>query len=1351
MKISNKEGFRLLTFSLFSPLPYTGWDGCSDHLPSPGKRREVHPVSSETSAVTEQVLQPESFSQPVSPGTSEPESQGVSKMKPASQRSVSPRKASALPDSSRTWAAPGDSTPSTRRAAVPMSIGAAPATTIPHPSLEGQKRSQGPSGPRKATGHCVPKSLKDRALLEDTASASGKLSHAGPSVPVTTDGTLSGSTESPVIDIDKFIGEAPEAEAWLSQSPQRADCRAHQDIFESQPPGGAGGGSSHHAQTVRSDQTSSPRKTGGTGSPPPPQWTFQSSVLDSVHPDKQLAGNKNFLNNYSRNFSSFHEDGVSLAGPGGSSEPSPSSMYGDAEDSSSDPESLAEDPRAAARNNWPAPPSRESSRKEDSSESEEEQIEICAPGGCPKTPVPAQAPAQAAFGAVSPVQQTVTEPVGDSCERACFMPGASNTCIPGSPQPFSFLDVSSPEHETWAGIHASQSHVPGCAEETMAVSSTSPVVGDSQPSQVTRSCGNTPFVLKNPDLVNGRDLLDEGTPNEGADASRVMRSMYALGAEGPKNGEAVLANLHNAKDDNLEGLLQKPKTTSRRPVMTWFKDIDKDSQGTHLKSKSEKEQPSMLAMSPGLKGNTVNTSHRKRVAVSKSPPPQQKSQENKDLPPKSPVETLSNCQKPKGSPKLKRLNSKNKTSSEVPGANPAKGGRTDPRKSLPSPQASHKMLSKAVSHRLHIADQEEPKNTAGDAPKPPQSVPESKPPLAASGSLRTSASDTSIRTFTSPLTSPKSLPEQGANSRFHMAVYLESDTSCPTASRSPRYGPESKVPHANTGSVSPSTSRTNIALAGVRQSKQFTPSRVDLVLTEAAQPQGVSEKGIEKMASDPLERTNQLKIIEISSERMPKNACGDKPPDSDRKGGFLTQSNCQERSSVRLRQSAESSPKHPPLPPSQVEREMRWSYSVARLASSSSSPQLPAKMPDSSQGKSSQMPSSVGSPKNGVPVGLAGEEHPYFALRPATRTYSMPAQFSSHFGREGPSPPSPSYSPQDPQVPAMSGSLSEKTAKGVTNGQGVYSVKPLLETPKNQPPVDVGDVSAVPEASGLIPDKLKVTRRHYYCEQSWPHESTSFFSVKQRIKSFENLANSDRPAAKSATSPFLSVSSKPPVNRRSSGSITSGSPGDGTARSLRRSLSSCSENQSEASSLLPQMTKSPSSVTLTVSRQNLPETNNKGHSPDPKKSLVPVGIPTSTGSPASPIKRNKSSVRHAQPSPVSRSKLQELRALSMPDLDKLCSGEDYSASPGAVLFRTQLEITPRKSQGSPATSPASSPARGHADVNGSAFLSCPVNGGNRVYPKGNSSPTSEPAVPTGSREAGESLRAMPSGKSWSVK
>lgn len=1343
------------------PHPGTGWDGASDHLPPPGKSREVHPDSIETPAVTEQVGQPEGLSQPVSPRTSEPESQGVSKMKPPSQRSVSPReKASTTPDSSRAWAAPGDSSPSTRRAAVPMSTGAAPAPAIPQASLVSQESSRGPSGPSTGlgtTGLCTPKSLKDGALLEDTAPASGNMSHVSPSGPVATDRTLSGSPESPVTDIDNFIEEA--SEAWLSRSPQKADCRAHRDTFESQPPGGAGGGSSHRAQTVRSDQTSSPRKTGGPGSPPPQQWALQPSVLDSIHPDKHLAVNKNFLNNYSRNLSNFHEDSVSLSGPGGSSEPSPSSMYGDAEDSSSDPESLAEDPRAAARNNW-SPQSHESSPNEDSSESEDERIEICATGGCPETPVTAHSPAQVAFCPVLPEQQrAVCEPVGGACERACFVPGASRTSIPGSSQPFSFLDVSSEEHETWASINASQSHTPVCAEGIMAVTSTSSIMGDSQPSQMTRHCQNPPFVLRNPDMVNGlgRDLLDEGTPKEGAASASAMRSVYALGAEGPKNGEAVLADLHIAKGHNLDDLLQKPNTTSRRPILTWFKEINKDSQGTHLQSKSEKEQSSVLATGPDSKASVVNASHRKGVAVSKSPPSRQKSQENKDLPPRSPVETLGNCQKPKCSPKLKRMNSKSKASPEVPVAISAKGGRNDHRKTLPSPQASHKMFSKAVSHRLHIADQEEPKNTAVDTPKPPQCVLESKPPPAASGSLRTSSSDTSIRTFTSPLTSPKPLPEQGANSRFHMAVYLESDTSCPTTSRSPRSGPEGRVPHANSGSVSPSASRTSLALAGIRQSKQFTPGRVDLLVSEAAQPQGISEKGTEKMASDPPERTNQLKIVEISSERMPKNACGDKPPDSDRKGGFFTQKDCQEKSAVRLRQSEESSPKHPPFPPSQasqVEPEMRWSFSMARLASSSSSSlQLPAKMPDSSQGKSNQMPTSVGVPKNGIPIVLAREEHPCFTPRPATRTYSMPAQFSSHFGREGPSPHSPSHSPQDPQVPAMSGNPSEKTAKGVTNGQGVYSVKPLLETSKSPPPLppaDGRDVGAVPEMSCLSPDKVRATRKHYYYEQNWPHESTSFFSVKQRIKSFENLANSDRPAAKSATSPFLSVSSKPPINRRSSGSIPSGSPSDTTTRSLRRSLSSCSESQSEASSLLPQMTKSPSSMMLTVSRQNPPDTCNKGPSPDPKKSLVPVGVPTSAANPASPIKRNKSSVRHAQPSPVSRSKLQELRTLSMPDLDKLCSGEDYAASPGAVLFKTQLEITPRRSHGSPATSPAGSPSRGHADFNGSTFLSCPVNGGTRVYPKGNSPSACEPAVATGSREGGESVRATPSGKSWSV-
>ncbi|XP_035296505.1 PDZ domain-containing protein 2 isoform X2 [Cricetulus griseus] len=1329
------------------PHPETERDG-SSAPPSPGKSREAHHDSSETSTVTEQV------SQSVSPRTTEPESQGISKVKPASKRSPSPReKALAPPDFRRTWAAPGDSSPDTRRAAVPMNTGATPATAIPHVSLVSQERSRGPSKTLETSGLSIPKSWKDGAPLEDTACMSEKTSPASPSLPVATDSTMSKSRESPVTDIDNFIREASEVR---SQSSQKASCGAHPGIFEDQPPEGTRDGSSYHAQSVRSDQTSSPRKTGGTAPPPPPQWASQPSVLDSIHPDKHFAVNKNFLNNYSRNFSNFHEDNISLSGPGDSTEPSLSSMYGDAEDSSSDPESLAEAPQAAARNSWSPPHSHGSSHQEGTSESEDEHIEICSTSGCPETPVTAHPPAQAALCRVLPLQHSaLSEPVADSCERACFLPGTSHISIPSSSQPFSFLDVSSQEHEPWVSINASQSQGPSCTEEIMATTGMSSVTADRQPSEMTSHGHNLPFALRNPNVVNGLecDLLAEGPPNEEAAAASVMHSVYVLGTEGPKNGEAVLANLHVAKSRNLDDLLQKPKSISRRPIMAWFKEINKTSQGTHSQSKSEKEQSSMLATSPGYKAQIVGTSHSKGVAVLKSPPPLHKSQENKDLPKKSPVETLSNCQKPKCGPKLRRLSGKSKAGPETPVASSVKATGTDHRKTLISPQASHKMFSKAVSQRLHIADQEEPANTLVDTPKPPQCMPEGKPPLAASGSPRTSASDTSIRPFALPLTSPKTVPQQSASSRFHMAVYSESGTSCPTTSRSPRCGAEGKVPPGDSGSSSPTAPRNSLALTGTRQSKHLTPSRVDLVVSEAAQPRGTSEKGSEKITSDLLERTTQLKTVDISPERMPKNAGGDKPPNGDRQGGFLTQSSCQEKNGTSLRQSGESVPKHLPSSPSQasqVEQEMCWSFRVAKPASS---PKLPAKTLDSSQGRSSQMPASSGMPKNDVPPGPRGEEHPYFTPRPATRTYSMPAQFSSHFGREGPSPNSPSRSPQDPQVPVMSISVSEaKAAKGVTNGQGVYSVKPLLEMSRNLPPTDGGDTCAVPETSGIIADKVKATRRHYYYEHNWPHESTSFFSVKQRIKSFENLANSDRPAAKSTTSPFLSVNSKPLISRRSSGSITSGSlshPSDVSARSLRRSLSSCSESQSEASSLLPQMTKSPSSVTLVVSKQNPPETG-KSPSSDPKKSLVPVGIPSSTVTPASPTKRNKSSVRHSQPSPVSRSKLQELRALSMPDLDKLCGGEEYSAGPGSVLFKTQLEIIPRRSLGSPATSPAGSPARGHPGLDGSASLSCPMNGRTKVCPGENYPSASEPAVSPGAREGDEAVQALPSGRSWSV-
>uniref|UniRef100_A0A8C9P0M7 PDZ domain-containing protein n=1 Tax=Spermophilus dauricus TaxID=99837 RepID=A0A8C9P0M7_SPEDA len=956
-------------------------------------------------------------------------------------------------------------------------------------------------------------------------------------------------------------------------------------------------------------------------------------------------------------------------------------MYGDAEDSSSDSESLTEAPQASTRDSWSQPRSHGSSPQEDPTESEEEQIEICSTNGHPHPP--------------------------------------STTPVQAAP----------------------------C-----------PALARGRPSKVVRH--SPPVTLGSPHVVNGlgHDRLHDKNPDRQETKADTTENVYPFSVDVPKNGESVLADLHISESQDLDDLLQKRKMISRRPIMAWFKEINKNSQGSHGQSKPEKDYPAVPARSPDSKIQMLSSNHKKWVAIPNSPPPLKINLENKDSTKKGSVETLlSNCQKPKCGPKLRRLSikSKSKVGSEAPAANPAKAGGADHRKSFISPQTSHRMLSKGASHRFHIADQEEHDKNTTDTPQAPQCVLESRPPPAASGSLKASASDTSISTFISPLTSPKTLPEQGAYNRFHAAVHSESNRGCPATPRSPRCGPEGKAPCAVSGLVSPAASRSSVSLAGVRQSEPRTSSQM-VQVSDAAQPRGTSEKGSKRIASDPLERTNQLKIVEISSERMPKNACGDKPAESDRQGGFLAQGNCQEKSKIRFHQSVESSPNHPSslVPPApQVEQEMQRSFSVAKLASSSS-PQLPAKKADPSQGRSSLMSDPLGMPKNDIPMAPAGEDHPYFTPRPATRTYSMPAQFSSHFGRESHSPHSPGRSPRNGQVPVTSTGLPEaKASKGsilsLANGQAVCSVKPLQETSKNVPTIEEGDITAVQETSCLVTDKIKVTRRHYYYEQNWPHESTSFFSVKQRIKSFENLANSDRPTTKSGASPFLSVSSKPPIGRRSSGSITSGSlgyPSDAAARSLRRSLSSCSESQSESGALLPQMTKSPSSMTLIVSRQNAPETRNKVPDSDQKKSLVPLGIPTPTVTPASPIKKNKSSVRHAQPSPVSRSKLQELRALSMPDLDKLCSSEDYPTGPSAMLFKTQLEIIPRRSLGSP----SGSPTAGLPGLDGPATLSCPGKGGNRACP-GRSSPTaSEPAAPSSANEVGKTTQDLPLGKSWSV-
>lgn len=230
--------------------------------------------------------------------------------------------------------------------------------------------------------------------------------------------------------------------------------------------------------------------------------------------------------------------------------------------------------------------------------------------------------------------------------------------------------------------------------------------------------------------------------------------------------------------------------------------------------------------------------------------------------------------------------------------------------------------------------------------------------------------------------------------------------------------------------------------------------------------------------------------------------------------------------------------------------------------------------------------------------------------------------------------------------------------------------------------------------NSLRSDVLRTIKRNYYYELNWPHEAASSLTVKQRIKSFENLVNFDKSVMKVIEINNAPFSSKPPLSRRSSGSVTLPTQSFENTKVLRRSLSSCCDNQSEVS-LAAQIKKSPSSVALTCT-EKIPV--------DPvKEDPAPESTRTENTETSSvqgvQVRKNRTTSSHIRPS-LSRSKLRELRALSMPDLDKLCN-EDFSLESKAPQYKTELEITPTRLLGTDTLyARISSKDRGYAGYDG---------------------------------------------------
>ncbi|KAL0979917.1 hypothetical protein UPYG_G00191550 [Umbra pygmaea] len=237
---------------------------------------------------------------------------------------------------------------------------------------------------------------------------------------------------------------------------------------------------------------------------------------------------------------------------------------------------------------------------------------------------------------------------------------------------------------------------------------------------------------------------------------------------------------------------------------------------------------------------------------------------------------------------------------------------------------------------------------------------------------------------------------------------------------------------------------------------------------------------------------------------------------------------------------------------------------------------------------------------------------------------------------------------------------------------------------KNSSLIDIGVESLKANNS-----KLKAMERRSFSTDNCIPTDPKSFSVRQRIKSFENLASFDKPVLKSveiqsfAQSYALTSAAKPPLNRRLS-SYVSGSVNSVDCRSLRRSFSSCVDNfDPTLTPLSPQLGKSPSSLTLTnfdlltqscsTNKPPIDQTQNKLADREIPKIIPPGDAPITPQTP--PVLRCKQARGHAH---LSRSRLRELRALSMPDLDKLCT-HDFSSDPGSnATFKTELEIYPTR-------------------------------------------------------------------------
>ncbi|NXW61117.1 PDZD2 protein, partial [Eurystomus gularis] len=525
----------------------------------------------------------------------------------------------------------------------------------------------------------------------------------------------------PITDIDDLLSQMGASESRASRTPSRAESPLRDEYTTMCCCGTDEGCPGSEPRPAKEELLEKTVNCGANA-----QGVLGLSVLDSINTGKLFTVNKNSLNNYSRNFSSLNEDELPAANSleGQRSDPFPKSMYGAAEDSHSDAESLTEafdsanevllGPCAAAAT--PAVCS--------AMESDEEQIEICCMNDELQKPTQEQHLTSATnSSSLSPPHiygskvlqsegcatcgslETSINRLGledhggpTPCPSQCSDVSSASLCSSSVFLPekdilknsvnisevYSFYNNGALSTEEQVGLGNSNEHMECC---------------ESVEEKGSLHCKKISFCsARNVNGLENNLIEKEGCHDEQRSKSESERVAddcnlgvsYCLVKKENNN----LSNLSKPDSNNVNTSSSRA-ISLRSPFPARSKDPKANT--THdLPGKNEKINSMTSGRTSNGKVQSSGTNHCKGAAVPHSPSSQKKScQESKGMAQKGIIDTLLNNQKAKTGPKLKGFTIKSKAKANLDsGANPTKVSGADQKRASVSPQLSPKLLGK---------------------------------------------------------------------------------------------------------------------------------------------------------------------------------------------------------------------------------------------------------------------------------------------------------------------------------------------------------------------------------------------------------------------------------------------------------------------------------------------------------------------------------------------------------------------------------------------------------------------------------------------------------------------------------